>query len=209
MTEASLGRLGHRLADAALALPLRSLRLQLLRGEGRRRQVRPADAADARIGAGPGRRRRRERYGGFRGLDFPFDLGSFRGRSSRFFVFSSSSSRQALARSFALRSRSRSASASAAACRRLSDAALAVAASCSFWAAFALACCAFLASLAFLSDIARLSLLGLSLGLGDLFVRLGAREGSLGASLLDALVLGDLGRARLCEAYVSRGDGVE
>ena len=80
MTEASLGRLGYRLADAALALPLGGLRLQLLRGEGRRRQVRPADATDARVAAGPRRRRRRERYGRFCGLHLAFYLRALGGR---------------------------------------------------------------------------------------------------------------------------------
>ena len=141
--------------------------------------MRPAHAADTRIGAGPGRRRRRERYGGLRGLHFSFDLGSLGGRGLalfRFFLLLLAPGvgalvRLALALPFCLGFGLR----------------LPVACQTRPWLSplpapsgrlSRLACCAFLASGAS-CPLQPLASSDSSLCLGDLFVRLGAREGAL------------------------------
>jgi hypothetical protein len=208
VTEASLGRLGHRLADAALALPLGGLRLQLLRGEGRRRQVRPADATDARVAAGPRRRRRRERYGGFCGFDLAFNLGSFRGRflplCGLLLIFLAPGVGTGVCGAFARPlsfGLSRRLPSLVGSCFRGRRVLLLL-------GGFRLGLLCLFGVRSLLVRYSLICLLGFSLCLSDLGVRLGAGEGSLGSSFLYAFVLGDLGGPRLWEACVGRGDGV-
>ena len=137
--------------------------------------MRPAHAADARIGAGPGRRRRCERYGGFGGSDFLLYLGPFRGlllAFSSFLLLLLAPGVGALVRltlalpfCFGLRG---SLSSLVGSCFRGSRVLLLLGGS-----SFLFACLLRIARLFVRYSL--LSLLRFLFGLGDLFVRLGAR----------------------------------